>query len=175
VTTRLKIGAAFGIVAVLACLMTPRPPAAATTTSSRVGTARSTEVLTLQIVRGQLMHVLRGHTSPRFIPPRPPLRPSTPWKQPPPPPIPSATISEAAWLALPGTECIKQAESGGNYSEGGDEPYGGAWQFSVGTWWSVGMTGYPNQQPPAVQDEGAYRLYLRDGYSQWETAPGCGV
>jgi hypothetical protein len=52
---------------------------------------------------------------------------------------------------------------------------GGAYQFNVGTWRSVGGTGYPADNPPAVQDEMARRLQARDGWSPWQTAPLCGL
>ena len=61
------------------------------------------------------------------------------------------------------------------------EPYGGAYQFSVSTWESLGFGGVPNAAPPAVQDEAALKLYaydLRytgDPWHAWQTAPACGL
>jgi hypothetical protein len=53
------------------------------------------------------------------------------------------------------------------------EPYGGAWQFSVGTWQSVGGVGLPNRATPGEQDYRAWRLYETEGWGPWETAPAC--
>lgn len=159
---------------VLAAVTAPTPQRAAQMTTSPAGGLKSTE-LVLQIVKGQPIHFLRNHTSPHFIPPRSPSPHLIPSQLPPPPALHSSTISEAAWLASAPARCIKKAESGGDYNASGYEFRGGAWQFNVGTWQGVGMIGYPNQASPATQDLGAYRLYLKDGYSQWETAAGCGV
>ena len=81
---------------------------------------------------------------------------------------------ELAWLNSSVALCVKKAESGGDYRVGGMEPFGGAWQFAVSTWESLGLSGLPNRASAAVQDAAAYRLWLRDGWSQWQTAPGCG-
>lgn len=88
---------------------------------------------------------------------------------------------EATWLASRAARCIKRDESGdpahpsGDYTRGGDEPYGGAWQFSVQTWKGIGFAGVPNQASPAVQDAAAFKLFTVAGYVEWETASGCGV
>ena len=76
----------------------------------------------------------------------------------------------------PTTRCIRFEESGGDYLASGYEYRGGAWQFNAETWWSLGMTGYPNEASAAVQDGAAYRLWLRDGgsYREWQTASECG-
>ncbi len=66
--------------------------------------------------------------------------------------------------------CIRQLESGNNYSE----PGGGAYQFLDSTWQSLGYSGTASDHPPAVQDEAALKLLARDGWSQWTTAPLCG-
>ncbi len=82
---------------------------------------------------------------------------------------------ELAWLASPGTQCVLKAESRWHYRIGGMEPYGGAWQFSVVTWQAIGFSGLPNQASPATQNNAAYKLWTLVGYSQWETAAGCGL
>jgi septal ring factor EnvC (AmiA/AmiB activator) len=66
--------------------------------------------------------------------------------------------------------CIRQLESGNNYSE----PGGGAYQFLDSTWQSLGYSGTASDHPPHVQDEAARKLLARDGWSQWTTAPLCG-
>lgn len=88
--------------------------------------------------------------------------------------------AEQRWLNSPAARCVKWAESKDNYTEGGLEPYGGAWQFSVSTWqakppYGIGETGLPNEASPARQDAAAYKLWRLAGWGQWETAPGCGV
>jgi peptidoglycan hydrolase CwlO-like protein len=66
--------------------------------------------------------------------------------------------------------CIRQLESGNNYSE----PGGGAYQFLDSTWQSLGYTGTASDHPPHVQDQAAVELQARSGWSQWTTAPLCG-
>ena len=66
--------------------------------------------------------------------------------------------------------CIRQLESGNNYTS----PGGGAYQFQDATWRSLGYTGKPQDAPPAVQDEAARKLQARDGWTPWTTAPLCG-
>jgi peptidoglycan hydrolase CwlO-like protein len=67
--------------------------------------------------------------------------------------------------------CIRQLESGNNYSS----PSGGAYQFLDDTWQSLDYTGAAEDHPPAVQDEGARRLQARSGWGQWSVAPLCGL
>ena len=70
------------------------------------------------------------------------------------------------WAAL------AKCESGGNpriVSSNG--LYHGLYQFSVGTWRSVGGAGLPSQASPAEQTARAKMLYLRSGAGQW---PHCG-
>lgn len=70
------------------------------------------------------------------------------------------------WAAL------AKCESGGNptiVSRNG--LYHGLYQFSVGTWRSVGGAGLPSQASPAEQTARAKMLYLRSGAGQW---PHCG-
>jgi ATP-dependent helicase YprA (DUF1998 family) len=78
---------------------------------------------------------------------------------------PATTGSVAESLA-----CIRQLESGNNYSA----PGGGAYQFLDSTWQSLGYSGTASNHPPAVQDEAALKLLARSGWSQWTTAPLCG-
>jgi hypothetical protein len=67
--------------------------------------------------------------------------------------------------------CIREKESGNNYRA----PGGGAYQFQLATWQSLGGTGRPEDAPPAVQDAMAIRLQQRSGWSQWSTARACGA
>jgi hypothetical protein len=72
---------------------------------------------------------------------------------------------EAVWAAL------ARCESSGNADAvGGGGRYYGAFQFSVGTWRSVGGTGLPTDHPYEVQLAAAQRLQARSGWSQW---PSC--
>jgi len=66
--------------------------------------------------------------------------------------------------------CIRQLESGNNYSS----PGGGAYQFQDATWQSLGYKGSAQDAAPAVQDEAARKLQAREGWSPWTTAPLCG-
>jgi hypothetical protein len=91
---------------------------------------------------------------------------------PPPPPAPAGGGSDAVSTDTPDWACIRQHESGGNYTEGG----GGAYQFELGTW--EGLTGLstPAQDsPPSVQDAAALRLYAERGWEPWTTRYVCGL
>ncbi|MGI9023639.1 MAG: transglycosylase family protein [Acidimicrobiales bacterium] len=82
------------------------------------------------------------------------------------PATPSPSAQGDAW------ECIRQLESGGNYSD----PGGGAYQFVDSTWQSLGYSGAAEDHPPAVQDAGAQELQAREGWGPWpNTARMCGL
>jgi septal ring factor EnvC (AmiA/AmiB activator) len=68
-------------------------------------------------------------------------------------------------------DCIRQLESGNNYSS----PGGGAYQFTDETWHSLGQTGTAGDASPALQDQMALQLQSERGYQPWTTAPRCGV
>lgn len=76
------------------------------------------------------------------------------------------TVTGGVWAAL------RQCESGGNYAEDTGNGYYGAYQFSLGTWASLGYGGMPSSAPPAVQDAAAQALQARSGWGQW---PVCSV
>ena len=80
-------------------------------------------------------------------------------------PAPASSSSVDATFA-----CIRQLESGNNYSS----PGGGAYQFQDATWHSLGYTGSAQDHPPAIQDKAARELLARDGWRPWTTAPLCG-
>ena len=67
--------------------------------------------------------------------------------------------------------CIREKESGNNYRA----PGGGAYQFQLATWQSLGGTGLPEDAAPPVQDEMAIMLQQRSGWGQWSTAEACGA
>jgi hypothetical protein len=100
--------------------------------------------------------------------------PETPAPAPTPAPVVD-TSSAAAWAASPGVACIRQHESGDNYSTDTGNGYYGAYQDSLSTWQSHGGTGLPNDAPPAVQDQINYDIWLTGGWGQWSTAAGCGL
>jgi hypothetical protein len=95
---------------------------------------------------------------------------------PPPPPAPTPPSAPAApvvtapshsgdvWAAL------RSCESNGNYADNTGNGYYGAYQFSAGTWHSLGYPGLPSNAAPAVQDQAAQRLQARSGWGQW---PSC--
>ena len=74
----------------------------------------------------------------------------------------AATLGEFRALA--------QCESGGNFGINTGNGYYGAYQFSLGTWRSLGYGGYPHQASPEVQTEAAAKLQERSGWGQW---PAC--
>lgn len=71
-----------------------------------------------------------------------------------------------AWLAR-----VRSCESGGNYSTNTGNGFYGAYQFMIGTWYSVGGKGLPHQASPLEQDYRAVLLLKRSGSSPW---PVCG-
>jgi hypothetical protein len=112
---------------------------------------------------------------------------------PPPPPVAppttaapavaaSATISTTSTTARPKPvfslsataggvwAALRQCESGGNYQENTGNGFYGAYQFTASTWTSLGYPGRPDQEPPAMQDQGAQKLQARSGWGQW---PAC--
>lgn len=83
-----------------------------------------------------------------------------------------------AFASLPGgvsratLESIAACESGGDPTiVSSDGSFRGKYQFSYGTWASVGGSGDPAAAPEAEQDYRAALLYARSGSSPW---PVCG-
>jgi hypothetical protein len=63
---------------------------------------------------------------------------------------------------------LAACESGGNpRAVGGGGKYFGAFQFTVGTWRSVGGTGNPIDHPYGTQLALAQKLQARSGWGQW--------
>jgi hypothetical protein len=89
-----------------------------------------------------------------------------------PAPAPSGAVSDATSTNTADWACIRQHESGGNYSVGN----GGAYQFQFGTW--NALTGLPSpaeDYSPAVQDAAALKLYSERGWQPWTTRYVCGL
>ena len=99
---------------------------------------------------------------------------------PPPPPPPTTVPVRASRAAVrprfagPVTDdvwaALARCESGGRpdaVSRSGK--YHGAFQFSLGTWHSMGMSGSPTEFPYEVQLDAAKRLQARSGWGQWPT------
>jgi hypothetical protein len=85
---------------------------------------------------------------------------------------PAAGGSDATSTNTPDWACIRQHESGGNYSIGN----GGAYQFELSTW--TALTGLPSpaeDYPAAVQDSAALKLYSQRGWEPWTTRYVCGL
>jgi resuscitation-promoting factor RpfB len=79
-------------------------------------------------------------------------------------PPPPATAAGDPWASL------RQCESDDNYGDDTGNGYYGAYQFTVGTWRSLGFGGLPSEAPPAQQDQAAQELQARRGWGQW---PSC--
>jgi LysM repeat protein len=62
---------------------------------------------------------------------------------------------------------VRQRESGGNYATNTGNGFYGAYQFTLGTWASVGGHGLPSNASPAEQDMRAQILYNERGCSPW--------
>ena len=65
---------------------------------------------------------------------------------------------------------LRVCESGDNYAINTGNGYYGAYQFDLGTWRSVGGTGYPHQASKATQDALALALWRQRGWSPWACA-----
>ncbi len=65
---------------------------------------------------------------------------------------------------------IRQCESSVNYSRNTGNGFYGAYQFTQGTWQSVGGTGNPANASPEEQDRRAAILYAQRGNQPW---PNC--
>jgi hypothetical protein len=66
---------------------------------------------------------------------------------------------------------LRACESDGNYRANTGNGFYGAYQFDLGTWNSVGGSGYPHNAKPREQDYRAAKLYRMRGSSPW---PLCG-
>jgi len=89
-------------------------------------------------------------------------------------PAPTPTPKPVTAAARPSDDLIWQrlrnCEAGGRYDRNSGNGYYGAYQFSAGTWRSLGFKGLPHQAPAEVQDEAARKLQARSGWGQW---PAC--
>ena len=81
--------------------------------------------------------------------------------------VPAPTPKPVTAAARPGDDQIWQrlrnCEAGGRYDRNSGNGYYGAYQFSAGTWRSLGYKGLPHQAPAEVQDEAARKLQKRGG------------
>jgi hypothetical protein len=84
----------------------------------------------------------------------------------------SATAAGGGSAASPQLESIAACESGGDpHSIGGGGAFRGKYQFTYGTWASVGGSGDPAAASEAEQDKRAQMLLAKSGSSPW---PVCG-
>ncbi|MEI7746690.1 MAG: transglycosylase family protein [Actinomycetota bacterium] len=65
---------------------------------------------------------------------------------------------------------LRQCESSGNYADNTGNGYYGAYQFDLGTWRGLGLSGLPSSAAPEVQDRAAATLQSQRGWSPW---PAC--
>jgi uncharacterized protein YabE (DUF348 family) len=82
-------------------------------------------------------------------------------------PVP-ASSNLTTWLSK-----LRQCESGGNYQTNTGNGYYGAYQFSLSTWQSLGLSGLPSEAPPAVQDRAIIQNTNRSGGGLASQNPGC--
>lgn len=84
----------------------------------------------------------------------------------------SPTSPEAVLAFLPDPwDDVARCESGGSLTAYNSHGWYGLFQFSLGTWQSVGGVGLPTEASAAEQLYRAQKLYARDGASPW---PNCG-
>jgi hypothetical protein len=84
----------------------------------------------------------------------------------------SAGVGGGGGSASPQLQAIASCESGGDpHSIGGGGAFRGKYQFTYGTWASVGGKGDPAAAPEAEQDKRAQMLLSKSGSSPW---PVCG-
>lgn len=74
----------------------------------------------------------------------------------------------ASWLLK-----LRTCESGGNYQDNTGNGYYGAYQFSLGTWQRLGLSGLPSDAPPSVQDQAIVENTNRSGGGLASQNPGC--
>lgn len=82
-------------------------------------------------------------------------------------PVPESS-NLSTWLSK-----LRGCESGGNYAENTGNGYYGAYQFSLGTWQSLGLSGLPSSAPASVQDQAIIRNTNRSGGGLASQNPGC--
>jgi uncharacterized protein YabE (DUF348 family) len=82
-------------------------------------------------------------------------------------PVP-ASSNLSTWLLK-----LRQCETGGNYQTNTGNGYYGAYQFSLGTWQSLGLSGLPSNAPPSVQDQAIIENTNRSGGGLASQNPGC--
>ncbi len=78
------------------------------------------------------------------------------------------SLSLQQWL-----QKLRACESGGNYQDNTGNGYYGAYQFSLGTWQSLGYSGLPSNAPPGTQDQAIIRNTLRSSGGLASQNPGC--
>jgi len=98
--------------------------------------------------------------------------PPPPHPLPPPPALLAPRESSTAGTSASGGlwAALRHCESGDNYADDTGNGYYGAYQFTDGTWHSLGFAGLPSEAAPALQDQAAQELQARSGWGQW---PGC--
>jgi hypothetical protein len=110
-----------------------------------------------RIVRRQ--RATRWGTRSRIVPAPPPATSPRSWGT-----LPNPRGGDDVWRRL------RNCEAGGRYDANSGNGYYGAYQFSAGTWRSLGYGGLPHQAPSEIQDEAARKLQARSGWGQW---PAC--
>ncbi len=91
----------------------------------------------------------------------------------PPTPTPSVVTTTTSAPSIPAGGVwyeLRVCESGDNYAEDTGNGYYGAYQFSLATWYGLGLSGLPSEASPAVQDAAAQKLQAEAGWGQW---PSC--
>ena len=83
---------------------------------------------------------------------------------------PAAAHDTGGEASVQAFEDLRWCESENDYGIDTGNGYYGAYQFSAGTWRSLGYSGLPHEAPPEVQDEAARKLQARSGWGQW---PAC--
>ncbi|HEY1835292.1 MAG TPA: ubiquitin-like domain-containing protein [Candidatus Saccharimonadales bacterium] len=92
------------------------------------------------------------------------------------PPVPEIVVQGSAPLSTSLSEWLlklRDCESGGNYQDDTGNGYYGAYQFSEGTWESLGFSGLPSSAAPSTQDQAIIRNTLRSGSGLASQNPGC--
>jgi uncharacterized protein YabE (DUF348 family) len=72
------------------------------------------------------------------------------------------------WLSA-----LRDCESGGNYQDDTGNGYYGAYQFSLGTWERLGLSGLPSDASPSVQDQAIVANTNKSGGGIASQNPGC--
>ena len=171
--TKLKVLVLLLLSVSIFCIVSLRPGDAVPSTVGRASIATAEKPLRLVDDEKRFVPASSTTTTTVAVPTTTTVPPTT--VPPPPittPPTISATVIEGdVWYRL--AMCESSLGTGApQWGINTGNGYYGGLQFSLGTWQSVGGTGYPHEHSAATQIEKGKILQARDGWGQW---PACSI